>query len=179
MSDLIELLYDHPQSRPKRKYPDQVAAAFSPHKPLDDIRFARPCLSAWATRLVGNEVYRRLGRLAQKSDDPDSRTHVRATTNGRKEGAKVATWDHMKFTIQGLVDQYRAEELVWYLTESMAAPRKKGVVVIRKRRPHPVIQVGAISSFIVSRNCYASGDLALPLGIWHFACKSHVDVKRV
>lgn len=32
---------------------------------------------------------------------------------------------------------------------------------------------------MLSRNAYASGDLALPLGIWHFACKSHVDVKRV
>ncbi|KAJ6584221.1 hypothetical protein B0H10DRAFT_1833009, partial [Mycena sp. CBHHK59/15] len=41
------------------------------------------------------------------------------------------------------------------------------------------IQFGAISSFIVSQNSYASRDLALPLGIWHFACKSHVDVQCV
>jgi hypothetical protein len=41
------------------------------------------------------------------------------------------------------------------------------------------IQVGAISSFITSRNRYASGDLGLPLGIWLFACQAHIDVKRV
>ncbi|KAJ7448862.1 hypothetical protein B0H11DRAFT_1659415, partial [Mycena galericulata] len=139
MADLIELIYDHPQSRPSSKHAEQRASTFSPEKPLDEIRFARPCLSAWATRTVGNEIYRRVGRLAKKSDDPTSRTHVRATTNGRVENAKVATWDHMKFTIQGLADQYReADEFVWYLTECFCAPRVKGKVVVRKRRPHPV-----------------------------------------
>ncbi|KAJ7737529.1 hypothetical protein B0H16DRAFT_1762389, partial [Mycena metata] len=180
MSDIIPLLYDHPQSRPKKKHANQLAHAFSPHTPLSEIRSARPCLSAWATRTVGDEAYRRVGLLAKKSDDPASRTHIRASTNGRKEGARVATWGDMNFSIQGLADQYReADGLVWYITESLAAPRVKGEVVIRKRRPHPVIQVGAISSFVLSRNSYASGDLALPLGIWHFVCKSHVDVKRV
>ncbi|KAJ7087479.1 hypothetical protein C8R44DRAFT_565270, partial [Mycena epipterygia] len=177
MGHLIDLIYDHPQSRPKRKHPAQVAAAFSPHLPLSSILYARPCLSAWATRLIGDETYRRIGQLAKKSDDPDSRTHVRATTNGRKEGAKVATWEHMEFTMQGLAERYwEADDFIWYLTECFCAPCVKGKVVIRKRRPHPAIQVSTISSFIISRN---SGDLALPLGIWHFACKSHVDVKRV
>ncbi|KAJ7853987.1 hypothetical protein B0H14DRAFT_2202133, partial [Mycena olivaceomarginata] len=54
-----------------------------------------------------------------------------------------------------------------------------GVFFVRKRRPHPIIQVGAIASFIISRNRYANGDLAMALGVWLFACKSHVDVKRV
>ncbi|KAJ7693463.1 hypothetical protein B0H14DRAFT_3661877, partial [Mycena olivaceomarginata] len=40
------------------------------------------------------------------------------------------------------------------------------------------IQVGVISSFILSRNKYASGDLGLPLGFWLFACREHVDIKR-
>ncbi|KAJ7815211.1 hypothetical protein B0H13DRAFT_2242621 [Mycena leptocephala] len=180
MADLIELIYDHPQSRPKQKYPEQVAAAFSHSKPLDEIRYARPCLNSWATRTVGDEVYRRVGLLAKKTNDPDSRTHVRATTNGRNEDADVATWEDTEFSIQGLADKYQERDpFIWYMTECFCAPRVKGEVVMRKRRPHPVIQVGALSAFIVSRNPYASGDLALPLGIWHFACKSHVDVKRV
>lgn len=41
------------------------------------------------------------------------------------------------------------------------------------------VQVGAISSLILARNRYANGDLAIVLGVWHFAAKSHVDVKRV
>ncbi|KAJ7923991.1 hypothetical protein B0H13DRAFT_2399024 [Mycena leptocephala] len=180
MADIIELIYDHPQSRPKQKYPDQVEAAFSHTRPLDEIRYARPCLNSWATRIVGNEVYRRVGLLAKKTDDPESRTHVRATTNERTENANVATWEDTEFSVQGLADKYQERDpFIWYMTECFCAPRVKGEVVMRKRRPHPVIQVGALSAFIVSRNPYASGDLALPLGIWHFACKSHVDVKRV
>ena len=78
----------------------------------------------------------------------------------------------------------------------MAASRKGGVFIVKKRRPHPTVsffyqfwrfdvltisqvQVGAISSFILSRNHFANGDLAMALGVWHFAAKSHIDVKRV
>lgn len=38
--------------------------------------------------------------------------------------------------------------------------------------------VGAISSFVLARNRYASGYLAMPLSAFHFACQSHIDVKR-
>jgi hypothetical protein len=38
--------------------------------------------------------------------------------------------------------------------------------------------VGAISSFVLARNRYANGYLAMPLGAFNFACQSHVDVKR-
>lgn len=41
------------------------------------------------------------------------------------------------------------------------------------------IQVGVISSFILARNRFSNGDLALALGILHFAVKSHINVKRV
>ena len=42
----------------------------------------------------------------------------------------------------------------------------------------PKVVVGAISSFVLARNRYASGYLAMPLGAFHFACQSHIDVKR-
>jgi uncharacterized protein (UPF0210 family) len=32
---------------------------------------------------------------------------------------------------------------------------------------------------MVTRNSLATGDLALPMGIWHFAVQSHIDVKRI
>lgn len=44
---------------------------------------------------------------------------------------------------------------------------------------HSQVQLGAISSFILARNRYANGNLAIVLGVWRFAAKSHVDVKRV
>jgi hypothetical protein len=42
----------------------------------------------------------------------------------------------------------------------------------------PKVVVGAISSFVLARNRYASGYLAMPLGALHFACQSHIDLKR-
>ncbi|KAJ7704095.1 hypothetical protein B0H17DRAFT_905881, partial [Mycena rosella] len=75
---------------------------------------------------------------------------------------------------------YKNEDpFLWYLTECFSASRKKGQIIVKKTRLHPIIQVGAISSFITSRNRYASGDLGLPLGLWLFACQAHIDVKCV
>ncbi|KAJ7213989.1 hypothetical protein GGX14DRAFT_322691, partial [Mycena pura] len=180
MAHILQLIYTHPQSRPKIKYPDQVDAAFSSDKPLEEIRFARPCLNAWAVRTVGNELYHRIGRLVAKDKNPTSQTHIRATTNGRKEGVRTITWEDTNFTMHGLADRFReADALIWYITECLCAPRLKGKIVTRAHRPHPAIQVAAISSFMISQNSYASGDLALPLSIWHYSCGSHVDVHRV
>ncbi|KAJ7868404.1 hypothetical protein B0H14DRAFT_2240021, partial [Mycena olivaceomarginata] len=139
MSHLIERLYHHRESRPKRRHTAERTAAFSPHIPLEDIHFAQPSLSAWATRLVGNRIHNSVGTLARKNrDDSESRTHIRASTNGKDPNARVVSWEDTHFTIEGLAQKYATNaELVWYLTECMAAPRKKGVVVIRKRRPHP------------------------------------------
>ncbi|KAJ7939688.1 hypothetical protein B0H13DRAFT_2300386 [Mycena leptocephala] len=155
MSHLIERLYHHRESRPKRRHTAKRAAAVSPHIPHEDIHFAQPSLSAWATRLVGNRIHDSVGTLARKNrDDSESRTHIRASTNGKDPNARVVSWEDTHFTIEGLARKDATDaELVWYLTECMAAPER--------------------------RNQYASGDLALPLGIWHFACKSHIDVKRV
>ncbi|KAJ7765118.1 hypothetical protein B0H14DRAFT_2403154 [Mycena olivaceomarginata] len=181
MADIIELIYHHRQSRPKPKYPAERAAAFSARIPFGTLKHAAPALSAWATQLVKARAHFVVGKLAQKKrGDPTSRSHIRARSNGRQEDVRTATWEDVKFTILDVAQHYEREgELIWDLTEAMAAPKKNGVVVVRKRRPHPVIQVGAISSFVLSRNRYASGDLALPLALWHFACKSHIDVKRV
>ncbi|KAJ7876307.1 hypothetical protein B0H14DRAFT_3130444, partial [Mycena olivaceomarginata] len=181
MADIIPLIFNHPRSRPKKRDTDQHSASFSPSKPLSEIRYARPCLSAWATRLVGDRIYYQVGKLARKSrTDTRSRRHLRATTNKRTNSKDVIEWEDVAFSVEELAALYRQEdEFLWYLTECFAASRKGGKVIVKKIRPHPIIQVGAISSFITSRNRYASGDLGLPLGLWLFACQAHVDVKRV
>ncbi|KAF8166316.1 hypothetical protein K438DRAFT_1984361 [Mycena galopus ATCC 62051] len=180
MAHIIDLIYNHHKSRPKKTDPDYLAS-FSPVKPPSKIGCARPCLSSWATRLVGDHAYFRVGKLARKAQAAGrTRRHLHARTNGRTERTEVVEWEDMEFTIDGLSAQYQQEDpFVWYLTESLAASRKKGKVVVKKTRPHPINQVGVISSFIVCRNQYASGDLALTLGIWLFVCKAHVDIKRV
>jgi hypothetical protein len=171
MVDIIELIYHHHQSRPKPKYPAERAAAFSARIPFGTLKHTAPALSAWATQLVKARAHFVVGKLAQKKrSDPTSRSHIRARSNGRQEDVRTATWEDVKFTILDVVQHYKREgELIWDLTEAMAAPKKNGVVVVRKRRPHPMvrstlslpllkhtefqkIQVGAISSFVLSRN---------------------------
>ncbi|KAJ6563964.1 hypothetical protein B0H19DRAFT_1285077 [Mycena capillaripes] len=180
MAHIMPLIFNHRKSRPKKKDADQ-SPAFSPYTPLTQIRYARPCIAAWATRLVGDHIYYRVGKLAHKKKTDDrSRRHLRATSNGCSKNTEIVEWEDVEFSIEELADLYKQEdEFLWYITECCAASRKNGEVVAKKTRPHPVIQVGAISSFITSRNRYASGDLGLPLGLWFFACQAHIDIKRV
>ncbi|KAE9385362.1 hypothetical protein BT96DRAFT_949893 [Gymnopus androsaceus JB14] len=44
-----------------------------------------------------------------------------------------------------------------------------------KRRNPLIIQAAAISSFVLSRNQYVNGYMAIHMGIWHIATGSHVD----
>ncbi|KAJ7697092.1 hypothetical protein B0H16DRAFT_1350278 [Mycena metata] len=181
MADVIPLIYTHHKSRPRKINIADRSAAFSPYKPLSEIRCAAPCLSAWATRTVGDAAYSRVGKMARKPKDGSrNRRHLRASTNGRTPSTQVVEWEDVEFTIDELARQYKTEdEFLWWLTECMAGSRKNGKVVVKKTRPHPVIQVGAISSFITARNQYASGDLGLSIGLWLFATQAHIDVKRV
>ncbi|KAJ7862118.1 hypothetical protein B0H14DRAFT_2349640, partial [Mycena olivaceomarginata] len=139
MGHIVPLIYNHPQSRAKRNNSRDRSAAFSPDIPL--IGCAQPCLSAWATRSVGNHLYLRIGKLARKKrTDGRTRRHLRATTNGRTERTDVTEWEDVEFSIEELAQQYQAEDgTVWYITECLAASRKNGAIVINKNRPHPVV----------------------------------------
>ncbi|KAJ7327496.1 hypothetical protein DFH08DRAFT_710387 [Mycena albidolilacea] len=180
MGDIIELIYNHRQSQPP---PDseQRQLAFSHGTPPANLLFARTCLSSWALILVAKEARRQIGALTRNDPtDPTDTTQMRASSNGRVNGV-VADWDKLadNLSIPKLAAKYaRRGGVPWYLTEMMTAPTKAGVVVLRQRRPHTTA-LGAISSFIFSRNRYATGHLALPLAVWQFACKSHVDEKRI
>jgi hypothetical protein len=148
--------------------------------------------------LVAKEARKQIGELTKNDPaDPTDTTQMRTSTNSRVSGI-VADWETLveNLSIPKLAAKYeRRGTIAWYLTEMMAAPMKRGVVVLRQRRPHLTvwifvwikyhtysncqIQVGAISSFILSQNQYASGHLVLPLAVWQFTCKSHVDEKRI
>ncbi|KAJ7130913.1 hypothetical protein C8R46DRAFT_1235915 [Mycena filopes] len=183
MATLINLLYNHPQSRPSRDSPD-----FSLHfAPPDissprDINAARPALSTWALQIVGPELRRQTWDLTQNDPtDPADTTQLRASTNGRAKSIRLATWDAFdRVSIPRIASTYkRRARGLWYVTECCGAPTMNGATVLRKRRPHNAVQVGAISCLTLSRNRYASGYLALPLAVWQFACKTHVDEKRI
>ncbi|KAJ7716863.1 hypothetical protein B0H16DRAFT_1338536, partial [Mycena metata] len=185
MSHVFPLIYRHKASYPARKSVDahEQKQMFATTGPVDQSNHARPYLSTWATRLVACEGRKQVGRATRDDpDDPNRRVQLRAQTNGRRANAHVVTWTELlsNFNLKWIASKYCIRlPLVWFCTEFWAAPMSKDVVFVRKRRPHPIIQVGAIASFIVSRNRYANGDLALILGIWQFAVKAHVDLKRV
>ncbi|KAJ7478914.1 hypothetical protein FB451DRAFT_1338652 [Mycena latifolia] len=184
MSDILPLMYRHKASFPTSKSVDvnEQKKMFSTSGPGDQINHARPFISTWATRLVAAEARKQVGRATRDDpDDPEDHTRLRARSNSRKK-AHVVTWPELlrHFNLKWIESKYCLRlPLPMFLTEFMAAPSSNGVFFVRKRRPHPIIQVGAIASFIISRNRYANGDLAMALGVWHFATKCHIDVKRV
>ncbi|KAJ7023352.1 hypothetical protein C8F04DRAFT_1048051 [Mycena alexandri] len=184
MSDILPLLYNHKASFPTKKCADshEKKYMFSTSGPENQSSHARPFMSTWATRLVASEARKQIGRATRDDPErPDEHTRFRASSNARTN-AHVVTWPELlaNFSMAKIHAKYCIRlPLPMFLTEFMAAPSNKGVFFVRKRRPHPMIQVGTIASFIISRNRYANGDLAMALGVWHFACKSHIDVKRV
>ncbi|KAJ7105862.1 hypothetical protein C8R44DRAFT_715216 [Mycena epipterygia] len=183
MGTLINLLYNHPQSRPPSNALD-YSLHFSPPDVASprDIDYARPALSTWALQTVVPELRRQVWVLTQNDpSDPTNTTQLRATTNGRAKNVRLATWDAFgRVSIPLIASAYkRRAPAVWYATERMGAPTVNGITVLRKRRPHNAVQVGVLSCLALSRNRYASGYLALPLAVWQFACKTHVDEKRI
>ncbi|KAJ7678723.1 hypothetical protein B0H17DRAFT_1206647 [Mycena rosella] len=183
MATIINLLYNHPQSRPERDSPDFLL--YFPPPDISsprDINCARPALSTWALQIVGPELRRQTWDLTQNDPtDPTDTTQLRASTNGRAKNIRLATWDAFgRVSIPRIASTYkRRDSGLWYVTECCGAPTMNGVTVLRKRRPHNAVQVGAISCLTLSRNRYASGYLALPLAVWQFACRTHIDEKRV
>ncbi|KAJ7138817.1 hypothetical protein C8R46DRAFT_1320848 [Mycena filopes] len=184
MSTILPLMYHHKASFPNKKSPNkhERQQVFATSGPADQSNHARPFMSTWATRLVAAEARKQVGRATRDDPErPDEHARFRAQSNQRTD-AQTVTWPALlaNFSLAKIHTKYSVRlPLAIFLTEAMAAPSSKGKIFIRKRRPHPIIQVGAIASFILSRNRYANGDLAMTLGVWHFACKAHVDLKRV
>ncbi|KAK6981217.1 hypothetical protein R3P38DRAFT_2808316 [Favolaschia claudopus] len=156
---------------------------FSTTTEPDSLHHARPFLSTWATRLVAAEARKQIGfATVEDPDDDESHVRLRASSNGSGyTTAHVVTWnDFANFSVEALAEKFLVKlSLPMFLTQFMAAPKVDGDFFVRKRRPHPMIQVAALGSFILSRNPYATGYFAMLFGIWHFACKSHVDIKRI
>ncbi|KAJ7878115.1 hypothetical protein B0H14DRAFT_2567380 [Mycena olivaceomarginata] len=169
MSDILPLIYHHKSSYPtsKTEHVAEQKLMFSMTDPaLNEIRHARPFISTWAVNLVASEARRQVGRATRDDpEDPEDHTRLRARTNGRS-GAHVVNWKELlsNFSMKSIHDKFCVlVPLPILLTEAMAAPKSKGVYFVRKRRPHP----------------FANGHLAVILGVWLFACKAHIDVKRV
>ena len=145
MSDIITLIYKHKHSAPSPGSPHYFErhAPFSATVTSAEISHARPSLFTWATNLVADHACREIYGLTGKDDN----VHLRASTNSRRpDRINLVTWDALgKFSIASLCEKYKSRAPVsWHLTESMAASRKNGIVILKKRRPHPIVSVNYI-----------------------------------
>ena len=145
MSDIVVLIYGHKHSSPSTASPlySERHAPFSPSVSPAEIFHARPSLFSWATNLVATHVHQEINQLSH-TNTPSSANHLRASTNGRRpDHFKLITWEALgKFTISALCEKYRVRAPVsWYITESMAAARKNGIFIVKKRRPHPIVSL--------------------------------------
>ncbi|KAF8172932.1 hypothetical protein K438DRAFT_1611320, partial [Mycena galopus ATCC 62051] len=117
---------------------------FSTTDKAADIRYARPFMSTWATRLVASEARKQVGRATvDDPEDPESRVQLRASSNGcGNSGAHVVTWrDFRNFSIDALAKRFWLKlSLPMFLTKYMSAPRVKGVFIERRRRPYPMVR---------------------------------------
>ena|ERR1700691_5947716 len=99
------------------------------------IHHTQLALFAWVAHLIGNEVYREVGRLTKNDPgDPDDHTQLRALTNGRGKNVHVTTWeDFGKFSIEDISGKYKNHApLTHHLIESMAGPRNGwGQVIVQ------------------------------------------------
>ncbi|KAJ7270714.1 hypothetical protein B0H12DRAFT_1008802 [Mycena haematopus] len=181
----VEAVYRNRYSVPchDSTHVDELEQSFDTRCDPKTLYYARPSLSTWATQLVGQRCAFEIGKLGQDDPNhPDFHAFLRSATNGRSSGkhATVTQEDVFQFTMQRSADILKSRApLAWFLTECMSATRKNGAVVMRTRRPHPFIQVAALSSFAIARNRSANAYFALPIGIYLFATKAHTDVKRM
>ncbi|KAF9048061.1 hypothetical protein BDZ89DRAFT_1127021 [Hymenopellis radicata] len=183
--DLTQAMYRNRLSVPRYNsvHADELAYAFDAERTLSDIHFARIGLSIWATQLVGKRCAAEVGKLGKEdSNHPELRVHLRASANQRMKDSRtlVNENDVFAFSMQRMAGVLKKRACAtWYLTECMAATRVNGEVVVRDKRPHPLIQAASISAFALCRNKSANGYLALPIAVWLFSCKAHSDIKRV
>ncbi|PBK92339.1 hypothetical protein ARMGADRAFT_1105106 [Armillaria gallica] len=175
--DLVKKMYLNrfsiPHKRSKRK--DELHATFDPNIDPHTLHYARPAMSIWALQLVGSHCRTEIESLAH--DDPDEplfRVYLAASANARvKASRSLVGWNDLwGFSMQGNVLRLsRRVKASWYLSECMAATRKRGVVIVRKHRPHPFVQAAAISSFVMCRNKYANGYMALVMDLKRVYCR--------
>lgn len=142
MADIIPLIYGHKYSAPLPLLPhySKCHAPFLSSVPATEIFSTCPCLFTWATNLVADHVHCEIHEICAE----DNNLHLWALTNGRHpDGVNLVTWEALgKFSISGLCKKYKARAPVsWHLTESMAASRKKGTVILKKWCPHPIVNI--------------------------------------
>ncbi|PBK88554.1 hypothetical protein ARMGADRAFT_900203, partial [Armillaria gallica] len=164
------------------KYVHECNHAFSTTVDPSTIQYAQPGLSAWAAQLLRLCLNKGVHRLAHLKDPSDEvRAYLSTSTNGHVKNACTVSWSEIEnFSLNVSISLIQREEkIVWDMAESMAAPTRKGVTVVRQRRPYTPVVFSMINSAIMSQNSHANGYFALAFSVFHFTCQSHVIVKQI
>ena len=142
--EVLDNMFSNSYSSPTYRTSEEVHhPLFSSIEPYD-IPYARPSLSAWATKHVARQAHLQIGSHAYPSSKDDSLEYRRLylSTNGRqRSNIRLITWEDLRgFCLENLAKELEEEiTLPWYLLQQMAAPSEKGVFVIRKQRPYPQV----------------------------------------
>lgn len=154
--DIVDMLYCHRYSNPsyRSNQRDERDLAFDPYTSPSSINYAKSSISAWATQLVGKQVSKSMKDLTHDPPKPDefsAQVPVRlvAAANDRTKGKgvrMVTKEDLMSFRLADRAKLFKARApLVWYLTECMAAKKKNGILIARKRRNPSIVSFASSS----------------------------------
>ncbi len=141
-TQLVEKVYKHRDGNPsfESKYVHERNHAFSttvdPSTNHTICTAWLVCLGSTTSRLRLNKGVHRLAHLKDPSDEV--RAYLPASTNGRVKNACTVSWSEIEnFSLNDSISLIQREEkIVWDMAESMAAPTRKGVTVVRQRRPY-------------------------------------------
>ncbi|KAJ8074038.1 hypothetical protein PM082_012329 [Marasmius tenuissimus] len=171
--------YSYLTSRAKDELWRERHDAFSSTADETKAHYARIATSIWAVKLVGSHVFKEMHVMSRGvPSQPKFPVHLSSSELADPDTSLPLFRD---FSLIKHAEMYKESlPLTWYLTECMARPKLRGnkdsLVVMRKSRPHPIIQVIAISAGLLSRNRLATGFMALQMGVWLFSTKAHVDI---
>ncbi|THU93970.1 hypothetical protein K435DRAFT_669191 [Dendrothele bispora CBS 962.96] len=174
ISEFIQLIYEHPSANPKYDSEKKVERELALH----------PSLFTWAVHTVARQCnHQMLSLTKHNSKDPTDALSLRASSNRRSKDSCTISWnDISSFSFDTLEGRYKSKAAVaYFILESLCAHKDKaiGEPIVRIRRPSKPALLSAMSLFVTCLNQRAIGTYVLPMAIYHFSTKAHVDETRI
>ncbi|THU92487.1 hypothetical protein K435DRAFT_862398 [Dendrothele bispora CBS 962.96] len=174
----------NPKYDSEKKAERELALHPSASLPPKNFFYAGPCLFTWAVHTVARQCNRQMLSLTKHdSKDPTDALSLRASSNGRSKDSRTISWnDISSFSFDTLEGRYKSKAAVaYFILKSLCAHKDKatGEPIVRIHRPFKPALLSAMSSFVTCLNQRAIGTYALPMAIYHFSTKAHVDETRI
>ncbi|THU82131.1 hypothetical protein K435DRAFT_692091, partial [Dendrothele bispora CBS 962.96] len=151
-----------------------------------------PSLFTWAVHTVARQRnHQMLSLTKHDSKDPTEALSLRASSNRCSKDSCTISWnDISSFSFDTLEGRYKSKAAVaYFILESLCAHKDKatGEPIVRIRRPskpvntcrNKITLLSAMSLFVTCLNQRAIGTYVLPMAIYHFSTKAHVDETRI